>query len=84
MALRSFTDSQGLGWRVWNVVPQYTVARDEQTMTPGLHGGWLCFESGSEKRRLSPIPSDWEDAEPEQLERYCSDASPVPQRQAAT
>lgn len=81
MALRSFTDSQGQGWRVWNVVPQYDTARDEDTLTPGLQGGWLCFEKHGEKRRLSPIPDDWETAGPEMLERYCQEAAQVVRRQ---
>ena len=83
MALRSFTDSQGRAWRVWNVVPQYAAARDEEMMTPGLHGGWLCFDSGMEKRRLSPIPADWENAENDVLERYCREAMAVAARQQA-
>jgi hypothetical protein len=28
-------------------------------LTAGMDGGWLCFETDTEKRRLSPIPSDW-------------------------
>ena len=83
MALRSFTDSQGQGWRVWNVVPQYDTARDEDTLTPGLQGGWLCFERDGQKRRLSPIPGGWEEAGAEELERYCRDATPVARRQPA-
>ena len=83
MALRSFTDSQGQGWRVWNVVPQYDSARDEDTLTPGLQGGWLCFEKDGHKRRLSPIPSGWEEADAGSLEDYCRRASPVTRRQAA-
>lgn len=26
-----------------------------------LQKGWLAFQSGSERRRLSPIPGDWEE-----------------------
>jgi hypothetical protein len=83
MALRSFTDSQGKAWRVWNVVPQYAAIRDEEMMTPGLQGGWLCFDSGTEKRRLSPIPDGWESAEMDALEGYCRQAAPVQSRAAA-
>ena len=83
MALRSFTDSQGLGWRVWNVVPQYDAARDEDTLTPGLQGGWLCFEREGHKRRLSPIPEGWETAGADDLERYCAQAVAVARRQGA-
>ena len=28
-------------------------------LSSGLGDGWLCFEASQEKRRLSPIPSDW-------------------------
>lgn len=81
MALRNFTDSRGQGWRVWNVVPQYDTARDEDTLTPGLQGGWLCFEFEGQKRRLSPIPEGWETAGPEELEQLCGSAAPVARRQ---
>jgi hypothetical protein len=80
MALRNFTDSQGHTWRVWNVVPQYAMNHDEEQMTPGLQGGWLCFENSGEKRRLSPIPADWENAGNEALEQYLLQAAAVQQR----
>ena len=83
MALRSFTDSQGKAWRVWNVIPHYAAGRDEEMMTPGLQGGWLCFDSGMEKRRLSPIPDDWENAEMDALEGYCRQAAAVQPRAVA-
>lgn len=80
MALRNFIDSQGRGWRVWNVVPHYGWGKDDDTFTPGLEGGWLCFEHGDEKRRLSPIPENWEQAPAEELERYLHAAALVPRR----
>lgn len=83
MALRNFTDSQGNTWRVWNVVPQYATGRDEDQMTPGLQGGWLCFENSGEKRRLSPIPADWESAAGDALEQYLRQAAAVQQRVTA-
>ena len=43
--------------------------------------GWLCFESGKQRRRLSPIPANWFGASDEELEAYCRTARPV--RQAA-
>jgi hypothetical protein len=39
-----------------------------------LSDGWLCFESGSEKRRLAPIPSGWEVCGTRALEQLCSRA----------
>lgn len=29
------------------------------SLTPVLSHGWLAFQSGAERRRLAPIPSDW-------------------------
>ena len=33
--------------------------------------GWLAFESSTERRRLCPIPEQWEQASPAELEAYC-------------
>ncbi len=49
-------------------------------MTPGLESGWLCFESQSEKRRLSPIPPGWEQAPDEELESLFRNARAVTRR----
>ena len=47
--------------------------RDGSSLLPtGFENGWLCFESeGGEKRRLVPVPDDWESASVEQLENWC-------------
>lgn len=45
--------------------------------------GWLCFERGGERRRLSPIPDDWGRATDAQLEIYCKAARPVRRLRAA-
>lgn len=47
------------------------------TLGEGLGQGWLCFESGTEKRRLVPIPADWMRCRESKLEDYCRQASPV-------
>lgn len=44
--------------------------------------GWLCFDSGREKRRLSPIPSDWATCGQDALEAYVRIAEPVGSRSA--
>ena len=46
-------------------------------LTGGYMGGWLCFEADAEKRRLSPIPGDWQGCPSERLEQYCSEATPA-------
>jgi hypothetical protein len=42
-----------------------------------LDSGWLVFESGSERRRLMPIPPGWEVRSDADLERLCGRALPV-------
>ena len=83
--LRGFTDSMGIQWRVWEVLPatwgetasqSFTVSSLKET---AFANGWLCFESMQEKRRLAPIPAGWELRESE-LEDLCRRAAPVPSR----
>jgi hypothetical protein len=52
-------------------------------LTAGLDSGWLCFENGGEKRRLTPIPNDWMRATPDDLERYCQAAKRAPRPSTA-
>ena len=52
-------------------------------LSAGLDGGWLCFESGTEKRRLTPIPSDWQRCPAEQLERFLESAKRAPRPSTA-
>lgn len=46
-------------------------------LTSSLTSGWLCFEAAVEKRRLSPIPDDWQHCPTERLEGYCAQATPA-------
>ena len=46
-------------------------------LSPGLTAGWLCFEAAVGKRRLAPIPSDWQHCPQERLEGYCESAIPA-------
>jgi len=46
----------------------------------GLEGGWVCFQAGEEKRRLVPVPRDWDRCAEEEMERYLNRAVPVPSR----
>ena len=43
-------------------------------LTAGLDGGWLCFENGLEKRRLTPIPDNWTRCSAAELDRYLQSA----------
>ena len=72
MAIREFTDSRGVTWRVWRTKPRAGSVYDET-----LRGGWLTFESSQGRRRLAPIPSGWADATPERLDLMCRAAEAV-------
>jgi hypothetical protein len=78
--LREFRDTKGVEWLVWDVYPS-AASGDQRISDPGaafphreLADGWLCFESGSEKRRVAPIPKGWEEFSAEQLEGLCRSA----------
>lgn len=99
MPYRTFVDSRGTDWQVWDIVPRLSerraddeverrladvaissedrrrdarrLADSRRAVLRGTYAqGWLCFDSGTEKRRLSPIPQDWLTCSPELLERY--------------
>lgn len=44
---------------------------------PGLEGGWLCFESNGERKRLAPVPEAWETADDMTLAALCNFATKV-------
>jgi hypothetical protein len=46
--------------------------------------GWLCFETSGEKRRLAPVPEEWDRASEETLERWCGAAAPALRRNTGT
>jgi hypothetical protein len=68
MPIRDFTDRSGTRWRVWN-----TVAAGNGN-TGGRIESWLTFESGTARRRLTPIPNGWERATDDELAALCSTA----------
>jgi hypothetical protein len=46
--------------------------------------GWLCFQTGTQKRRLAPYPDNWTELDSSELERLCHEATtaPPPSRRA--
>ncbi len=76
---RLFDDARGVRWDVWAVYPE---GRPSQLAAlPGpFQAGWLVFESTGEKRRLSPIPNDWQSLSSDELERLCERAATAPRR----
>lgn len=84
MAVREFTDSRGREWRAWDVTPEHVhpATRGEDFMSV-LQNGWLAFQSGTEKRRLSaPYPPNWTTASIAELEALCQQAKLVSKRGA--
>jgi hypothetical protein len=80
---RLFDDTHGVRWDVWAVYPE---GRPSQVSAlPGtFQTGWLVFESISEKRRLGPIPSNWQSLPPGELERLCEQAEIASRRARGT
>lgn len=39
--------------------------------------GWLCFDNGSDKRRLTPVPDDWTTCPDDRLHEYLQHADRV-------
>ena len=72
MGQRDFTDSKGTRWMVWSTTPSAG-----SVLASDMQKGWLTFESDGERRRLVPVPRDWEAAAPERMELYCKAALPV-------
>jgi hypothetical protein len=86
MASREFTDTDGVVWRVWDVTPVHLhpATKAEEFMEP-YAGGWLTFESATEKRRLiAPYPPRWAEYDLQQLQLLCRAAKPVARKRKQT
>lgn len=57
---RQFTDADGAMWAAWAVLPHGRHRLAAVRLSGDLQHGWITFESGIRKRRLSPIPAGWE------------------------
>jgi hypothetical protein len=81
--LRGFTDSTGVEWRVWEVLPNTGSEKSNAELSrsslkdTAFANGWLCFESSEKKRRLAPIPHGWEFREARYLQELRDSAIPV-------
>ncbi len=53
------------------------VAGHRSVLASDMNAGWLCFAAEEEKRRLSPIPDDWQRCTSARLEQYCTEATPA-------
>jgi hypothetical protein len=83
---RGFTDSLGVAWKVYRVEPEPvspTLARlRESMMAPRTERRrpWLLFEASTgERRRLTPVPTEWEENCTEaDLAEWCRSADRIP------
>lgn len=72
MGYREFVDDAGTLWRVWDTYP--VAANTLRSVSPTYAGGWLTFESDAERRRLAPIPPEWEIASRNLMRHWCARA----------
>ena len=81
--MREFRDDAGVQWVVF--LTARSVARDHH-LPEQYREGWLAFESAhGEKRRLAPVPQDWESLTDRELSALCAQATaPVPRKRAAS
>jgi hypothetical protein len=75
LAYREFADETGVVWRVWDTHP--LAASTLRSVLPTYAAGWLTFESNAARKRLAPIPPEWESASDELLIHWCARASDV-------
>jgi len=81
--MRQFHDETGVEWKV-SFTPRGSDAVSRENYLPEAYrGGWLVFESANEKRRLAPVPADWEQLPTEELAALCRKASTQPTRARA-
>lgn len=80
---RTFTDARGIWWDVFAVYPGSRPSPHSH-LKGAFEQGWLCFESKSEKRRLSPIPEDWRTVSDQDLERLAERAEVASSRRGRT
>lgn len=83
MAAREFNAPDGTPWQAWTVLPGEQAewpANARRHLPAEMANGWLCFESDSEKRRLSPIPTGWDVGSDGELWDFCLSAAPVRRR----
>jgi hypothetical protein len=76
--MRQLRDEAGVEWMVYAVNPGASKARSVESLPENYRSGWLCFESATEKRRLTPLPKGWENLPIEQLTGLLGSAVQVP------
>jgi hypothetical protein len=87
MAVREFTDQNGIQWRAWDIRPDaiHPKTKAEDYLAECYDVGWIVFEtlSGEEKRRLCPYPVRWAEADVHELWEMLARADVVPPHKLA-
>lgn len=65
--MRHFRDAAGVDWKVFLTARGSDAVSREHSLPEAFREGWLVFESPREKRRLAPIPANWESLSDESL-----------------
>src|SRR5688572_31864066 len=79
--MRTFRDSDGTEWTVFEVRRQLSSRGDLSYLPGGFSNGWLCFESATAKRRLVTYPERWREFTDAELEKLLRQAAPAPRGQ---
>ena len=76
---RTFEDAARVRWTIFAVRPSKPTT--DRARLPGpFQTGWLSFDSGTETRRLSPIPDGWHLLSDEELRALWEQAQTAPRR----
>jgi hypothetical protein len=81
--MKTFRDTNGTDWTVFEVRRNVTQKGDWSYLPSGYSDGWLCFESASAKKRLIRYPERWREFSEEELERLLQQAQPAPRASAS-
>jgi hypothetical protein len=76
--MRTFRDSAGTDWTVFEVRRQVSTKGDWSYLPNGYTNGWLCFENASAKKRLVRFPERWREFTDTELGKLLGQAQPAP------
>ena len=79
-SVREFRDLAGNQWIVFSAIPHSAPSKREKILPESYRFGWLVFECERERRRLAPVPEQWEALTEHELEQLCTRADVVPVR----
>lgn len=76
---RLFADASGVQWTTFAVHPLKSTS-DRSRLPAPFETGWLSFDSGTETRRLTPIPDGWANLSDDELRSLCGQATVATRR----